>query len=198
MSEDIDLSDTIKAKSDQLNALDIVGFEPVITITDVKKVNDPQQPIWVYYQGCGNRPWKPSLGMRRVLMTGWGKMKSDWVGKSVKIWCNPEVKWAGSAAGGIEILAMSHVDKRGFTTTKRENRSKVVAYKVEYLDMTRPAYPDDKFESELPRMIDAISSGKSSIEKVVAHCQKTGDLTADQLSKLEQAVPVSADNEEIV
>lgn len=196
--QDLDLSDTVQAKSDQLNALDIVGIELVITITDVKKLDSKEQPIWVYYHGCNNRPWKPSLGMRRVLMAGWGKMKSDWIGKSVKLWCNPDVKWAGKKQGGIEILAMSHIKPSGITTVKRENRQSTVPYQVAFLDVSRPTYPQDKFDQALPAMVKAIAEKKMSIEQVVAKCQQTGDLTPEQLAALEQALPVNADDEEEV
>ena len=77
-------------------------------------------------------------------------------------------------------------------------RGKRSEYRVEFLDMRRPSYPDDKFNEVLPAMAEMIASGKMSIEQVVARCQQTGDLTNEQLAKLEQALPVNADDEEII
>ena len=62
-----DISATLEAKSDQLNATDIFGAEPVIRVRDVQLKESAEQPIWVYFDGDNNRPWKPSKGMRRIL-----------------------------------------------------------------------------------------------------------------------------------
>jgi hypothetical protein len=65
--EKIDMSDYIKAKSDQLNADDLVGSTILVKIEWVRKTGNPQQPIEIGITG-GFRPWKPCLTERRVLM----------------------------------------------------------------------------------------------------------------------------------
>lgn len=195
--QNTDIGFAIEAKSDQLNYDDIADTEIVVTISNVV-VRQGDQPVHIHYHGCNNRPWKASKGMLRILAAAWGRDSSLWAGKSAKLYGDSTVKWAGKEVGGIRIKALSDIAKNGMNCMLTVARGKREPYKVEFLNMERPKYPADKFEQALPKMVEAIATEKMSIEQVVAQCQKTGDLTADQLSKLEQAVPVSADDEEIV
>ena len=54
-------------------------------------------------------------------------------------------------------------------------------------------YPADKFNAELPKMLAAIESGKSSVEKIIAYCEKTGKLTDAQKAKLKPTRSLEAD-----
>lgn len=100
MNDDNDLSSTIVAKSDQLNADDLI--EPInITITRVDKVSSKEQPVLIHTEG--RQPYKPSLTMRRMLIACWGKYKDKWVGETITVYCDPEVMWAGKAQGGIRV-----------------------------------------------------------------------------------------------
>jgi len=100
MNDDNDLSSTIVAKSDQLNADDLI--EPInITITRVDKVSSKDQPVLIHTEG--RQPYKPSLTMRRMLIACWGKYKDKWVGETITVYCDPEVMWAGKAQGGIRV-----------------------------------------------------------------------------------------------
>ncbi len=193
----MDIGFALEAKSDQLNFDDIADTEVVVTVSDVQ-VRNGDQPVWVYFHGCNNRPWKPSKGMLRILATAWGRNSGDWVGRSAKLYGDKTVKWAGKEIGGIRIRALSHIRENGLSCMLTVARGKRSEYRVEFLNMQRPLYPDDKFADALPAMSDMISSGKMSIEQVVSRCQQTGDLTPDQLSQLESALPVNADDEEII
>ena len=189
-----DVGFAMEAKSDQLNALDIAGYEPVIRIRGVT-VAAGEQPVCVHYDGDNNRPWKPSKGMIRILAAAWGRDSDAWVGKFAQIYCDPSVIYAGQPVGGIRIRALSDIDKRGMTFTITINRKKREPYPVAWLDTQRPAYPDDKFMAALPKMVETMQAGKMTLEQVKAHCQKTGDLTAEQLAQLEQAAPVHVDDD---
>lgn len=183
----MDITATLQAKSDQLNALDL-GGDMMITVTNVK-IQNTDQPVIISFQGDNGKPWKPSLGMRRILAECWGKESNNWIGKSVVVYCDPSVKWAGKEAGGIRIRAMSDIKTSGHKTIIRESRQKTVPYFVEYLDMRRPTYPADQFEQAFTAMVDAMNSGKMTLQQVVSHCQKTGDLTPGQLKRLEDSAP---------
>lgn len=191
-----DIGFALEAKSDQLNYDDIADTEVVITIAEVR-VRKGDQPVWVYFHGCNNRPWKPSKGMLRLIATAWGRDSSQWVGKSIKLYGDKSVKWAGKEIGGIRIRALSHISTNGISAMLTVARGKRNEFKVQYLDMTRPVYDQAKFDAALPAMVEQISSGKMSIEQVVSRCQQTGDLTTDQLQTLEKLVPVLTDDEEI-
>lgn len=110
MATEKDVSDTIVAKSDQLNADDLVGGPITVTIAGVKRVNE-DQPIAIQISG-GHQPFKPCKTMRRALVFAWGKDSTQWVGRSLCLVRDPTVKWAGEAVGGIRIQAMSHIASR--------------------------------------------------------------------------------------
>lgn len=107
MEDDNDLSSTIVAKSDQLNADDLM--EPMtITITRVDK-NSSDQPVVIH--AAGIQPFKPCLTMRRMLISCWGKFKDEWVGHSITVYCDPAAMWGGKAVGGIRVSHASHIDE---------------------------------------------------------------------------------------
>jgi len=108
--EKIDMSDYIKAKSDQLNADDLVGSTILVKIEWVRKTGNPQQPIEIGITG-GFRPWKPCLTERRVLMFAWGGNGQDYVGRSVELVRDPKVMWGGKRIGGVRIQRMSHISE---------------------------------------------------------------------------------------
>lgn len=193
MSDD-DVSFALAAKSDQLNAMDIMGFDSVITIRDVSVKKTTEQPVWIYFNGDNNRPWKPSKGMLRILSAAWGARAKQWIGKSVQIFCNEEVRYGGKPVGGIQIKALSHI-AHDMSFMHSESRGKRVPYPVKKLEVAIQQYPDAEFEQRLPTMIECMTSGKMTLQQVIAHCQKTGALTEAQLKQLEQAAPVELDNE---
>jgi len=108
MNDVSDLSSTIKPKSDQLNADDLLTGPITVTIPDVKG-GTVEQPVHIHIEG--QQPYKPCKGMRRVLINAWGINGKEWIGKSVTLFCNPDVKWAGVALGGIEISHVSDISK---------------------------------------------------------------------------------------
>lgn len=109
MSEAIDMSRFVEAKSDQLNADDLIGAPRTITIRRVVGC-DGDQPIAIYYDGDGNKPFKPCKTMRRVLLGVWGKYADQYVGRAMTIYRDDSVTFGGLAVGGIRISHMSHID----------------------------------------------------------------------------------------
>lgn len=191
-----DVGFAMEAKSDQLNAVDIMGFEPVITIRNVV-VKKGEQPVSIYYNGDNNRPWKPSKGMIRVLAAAWGRDSAAWVGKSAQIYCDPTVRYAGQEVGGVRIRALSDIDKRGMTFILTLSKQKRAPYPVSFLNMERAPYPQDRFEKGLPAMIEKMKSGDMTLSQIIAQCQKTGELTPEQIGVLEDNAPVEVtDNED--
>lgn len=138
----MDISDTIVARSDQLNAEDLVGGAITVQITGVKRTSD-EQPVSVEISG-GHKPWKPCKSMRRLLIMAWpdgakkegGETKYDptcWIGRSVTLIRDPSVKWAGELVGGIRVSALSHI-KAKFEVALAESKKKKKLVTVEKLD----------------------------------------------------------------
>lgn len=106
----MDIDDTIQAKASQLNAVDLVGRPVIVTVEGVDVVGG-DQPVHVHLAEYPGRPYKPSKGMRRVLVALWGKRSAEYAGKRLELFCNPDVLWAGKPVGGIQISAASGIDK---------------------------------------------------------------------------------------
>lgn len=100
------LADTIKPKSDQLNADDLLISPITVKITGVKR-GPVDQPVHISIEG--QQPYKPCKSMRRILISAWGDQGSEWVGKSLTLYCDPSVKFGGVALGGIRISHMSDI-----------------------------------------------------------------------------------------
>jgi hypothetical protein len=191
-----DVRATLEAKSDQLNATDIMGVDLVIRIRDVVVGSSKEQPVAVYFDGDNNRPWKPSKGMRRVIAAGWGWESNDWIGKFVKLHFDASVKYAGKEVGGIRVKAMSHIDQRGIVVVEAINRQQRVPLHISCLDVSQPAYPADKFNAALQTMTGYMQSGKMTLQQVIAKCQETGQLSQEQLAQLEAAAPAVIESHE--
>jgi hypothetical protein len=96
------LRDGIVPKSDQLNYDDVMSTTITAVVERVVVKASPDQPWDIYLQGY-NRPYKPCLGMRRILFAVWGDDETKWPGNALTIFGNPKVRWAGKDAGGIQI-----------------------------------------------------------------------------------------------
>lgn len=110
MSDASNLRDTIIPKSDQLNAEQLLSEPMTITITDVRRGNG-EQPVSIHYENDEGRPFKPCKTMRKVLIFAWGDDGRQWVGKSMTLFCDPEVKFGGVKVGGIRISHLSDIER---------------------------------------------------------------------------------------
>jgi hypothetical protein len=120
----IDLRGTIKPKSDQLNADDLIGGPLTIRITKVE-VGEGEQPVSIHFDGDAGKPYKPGKSMRRVLVNLWGPDGAAYVGRSLTLYRDDEVAFGGVAVGGIRISHMSHLSREttmALTTTKAKRK----------------------------------------------------------------------------
>lgn len=106
----IDIAKTIEPKSDQQNFDDYITGPKTVTISEVKVFDRPDQPIEVHLAEFPGRPYKPSKTMRRVLIGIWGNGAAEWVGRSLRLYGDPKVRFGGKEVGGIKISHMSHLD----------------------------------------------------------------------------------------
>lgn len=110
MSDVSNLRATILPKSDQLNAEQLLPGPMTITVTGVTWGTD-EQPVVVHYEGDQGRPYKPCKSMRKLLIFAWGDDGNQWVGKSMTLYNNPDVKFGGVKVGGIRISHLSHIER---------------------------------------------------------------------------------------
>jgi len=132
----VNLSDSIIPKSDQINAEDMLAGPRTVTIEKVT-AGTAEQPVDVHLVEFPGRPYKPSKSMRRVMVGAWGPEASEYAGRRLTLFRNPATKFGGMAVGGIEISAMSHIEKN-LTLALTVTRGKRAAFIVKPLIEVAP------------------------------------------------------------
>lgn len=176
MSDVTNLSDTIVAKSDQLNADDLISGTRIITVTAVKRSSSPDQPVSVHFEGDGGRPYKPCKTMRKVLIFAWGENGADWVGRRMALFVDPEVKFGGVKVGGIRISRVSHIDSDialGLNATKGRRTLFTIkklpdekpAKKAEPAPEQQPSVSDQEIKVIKRFLMDEAKQGMEALKK---------------------------------
>jgi len=106
----MDMTHTIAPKSDQMNSDDLISGPVTIRITRVAaNEGSPEQPVKVFYDGDGGKPYMPCKSMRRVMVAAWGADAAKYPGRSMTLYRDPNVAFGGMAVGGIRISYMSDI-----------------------------------------------------------------------------------------
>lgn len=185
MNDVTNLRDTIIPKSDQLNADDLVGTTMNVVVSGVSRGN-AESPLVINYDNDNGRPFKPCKTMRKLLIVAWGENGNDWIGRSMTLYCDPSVKYAGKNVGGIRISHLSHINKR-IEVNLTATRGKKQLYIVNILQATM--YPDVKFNAAFESMKGKIINKQMTVSQVITHCSKTGTLSNEQLERLNSINP---------
>lgn len=106
-----DLRSTIIPRSDQLNSEQLLAGSMTIRVTDVRVGSSDEQPISVHYEGENGRPFKPCKTMRKVLIFAWGPDGREWIGRSMTLYNDPQVRFGGAEVGGIRISHMTDIER---------------------------------------------------------------------------------------
>jgi hypothetical protein len=157
MSDVQSLKDTIVPKSDQLNADDLLTGPIVVTVQKVSRGDTKEQPVSIAIDG-GRMPYKPCKSMRRVLIAAWGEDGRLWVGKSMRLFCDPEVMFGGVKVGGIRISHLSHISNT-MTIALTTTRSKRAPYRVEPLEEQQAPKPYD-YDAAVDSMRGAVNEAQ--------------------------------------
>jgi hypothetical protein len=127
----MDITATLAPKSAQLNTDDLITGPRTITVTAVKAGNN-EQPVAIYFEGDDGKPWYPCKSMRRVLVAAWGTDASQYVGRGITLFRDPEVQYGGIKVGGIRISHLSGLDGP-LSIALTVTRQKRAPYRVEPL-----------------------------------------------------------------
>ena len=160
----MDVTKAIEPKSDQLNADDLMTGPLTIKIREVKVAPGQEQPVWVYFEGDNNKPWKSCKTATRTLAAIWGADASKWIGLSCTLYCDPEVTWGGAKVGGIRV---SHME--GLTSARTlmltKTRGKKGATVIKPLEVTtatkNPAHNRDTLRTQM----DAVANDAAAKAK---------------------------------
>ncbi|QEA30413.1 hypothetical protein FGL91_18780 [Microbacterium sp. CBA3102] len=180
----MDVSAAIVAKSDQLNAIDLVGRDVTVTIVDVKP-GPADQPVHIITDAYGpSRPWKPSKTALRDIVQVWGTEATVWVGRRLTLFNDPEVLWAGQPVGGIRIRAMSHIEK-AFEAKHVITRGKTKKVMIQPLG-DAPA-PTPSNGDDITRALNAIDTA-ADVTKLDAIEKHAASLGIDQTPEIQGAL----------
>lgn len=170
-----DITPFIQAKSDQLNADDLIGGPITARITNVRVTGGDQQPVTVELDE--GKPWKPCKTTMRVLAALWGPRAGEWVGRMVRLYRDPAVRYGGVEVGGIRISGMSHIDKPKVITLSSSKKTKT----EHRIDVLRDAPAS-------PPMPAAHASDRNALARLSADCEKIG-ISASQWAAWLQTQP---------
>lgn len=105
----MNLTDSIAASSDQLDAIDLVSGPRTFEIEKVSAYN-ADQPFNFHLKGFP-KVWRPGKSMRRVIVAAWGAEASAYVGQKVTLYCDPTIRFGNDITGGTRISHMTGIDK---------------------------------------------------------------------------------------
>jgi hypothetical protein len=168
----MNIGQTISPKSDQLNADDLIGGSKTIKITAVKVFQRDMQPVEMSFEDDDNKPYKPSLGMRRVLVQLWGEDEQLYIGRALTLYRNDSVKFGGNEVGGIRISHASHITEatRVLETVAKGKRQPLT---IQPLSVKKQL-------TDLEGAKKAVQDGKATLEKLI----EKFDLTEEQITLL--------------
>jgi len=174
------LQQALAPKSDQLNADDLIAANKIIVISGVNINLGSEQKIIINYYGDNGKPWKPSKGMGRVLTELLGGDPDKWVGETVELFRNKEIRFGKEKCGGIQIAGMSAV--RNVTTllitTAKGKKSSITINPIAALGnapaqqrtqapAAQPEQPNPKREWAV-KLKAAVNYGSLSVDEVWA------------------------------
>ena len=155
MNDIVDMSQFVEAKSDQLNADDLIGGPRTVTIRRVAG-SDGDQPVSIFYEGDNNKPFRPCKTMRRILLAVWGRHASDYVGRSMTLYRDDKVTFGGLEVGGIRISHMSHIDKE-MVVVVMKTKGKKAGIKIQPLKIDAPKTAADRAASWASNFVEQIN-----------------------------------------
>jgi hypothetical protein len=101
----MDLSQSIEARSDQINADDLIAGPVTYTVREV--VAGKAEAPFDFLLTETERAYRPSLTMRRVIVAAWGPDTKAYTGRRLTLYREPSITFGRDVVGGIRISHMS-------------------------------------------------------------------------------------------
>ena len=158
----------IKKNTDQLNYEDFLGgVIRDVTITNVEKGRKEAQ-YDISIEG-DDRYWRPPATVLKLLVLAYGKNGSNWVGKSARLYGDPDVKMKGVKVGGIRVSHLSHLEKP-LTAPLTVTRGQTANFTVQPL----PVVPHAEIEALRAEWHTADEDRRAAITAEVKRLQEAG------------------------
>lgn len=101
-----DMRPATLAKSDQINADDLIGSPITITVQRAVRYDRKEQPVEIHTVETPGRCYRPCKTMVRALVAAWGHDGDAWAGRRMTLARDPRVRFGADEVGGIRV---SHV-----------------------------------------------------------------------------------------
>jgi hypothetical protein len=191
-----DMIPVIAAKSDQINAADLTGSPRTVKIAAVNVSPGTEQPVTINIVG-DKKVFRPCKSMSRVMVDAWGPDSSKYVGKSMTLYLDPDVLWAGMKVGGIRISHMSHIDgPRSSVLAENKKNRKLFTVKplASVADKSAASVPQRGGEAEAPPQdIDAAEVAAEVVAKFRAATDVEGINAAWKMTGADRRACIAED-----
>ena len=135
-----DIAPTLVGDSNVLSKADLMDGPQTFTVARVDiNLSDKKRPTTIHLVESPGKPFKPNLGMRKLIAKGWGKSSKEYVGRRLTLFHNPDVLWQGKREGGVEVCAMSHIETP-FTIQVPVNAKQAKTVKVDVVPDSAPSH----------------------------------------------------------
>ncbi len=103
-----DMAPATIAKSDQINADDLIGGAITVTVRGAVRHDRTEQPAEVDI-GTPGKVYRPCKTMVRALMAVWGPDGNQWIGQKMTLYRDPSVRFGADPLGGIRVSHVSGI-----------------------------------------------------------------------------------------
>lgn len=103
-----DIGDTLAPNGDSIASAEFLGGPRIVTITAARVIKGAERPVEITLAEF-DRPYKPNVTMRRLLVAAWGPRSADYIGRRLELYRDEGVRFGKEPAPGIRISRMSDI-----------------------------------------------------------------------------------------
>jgi hypothetical protein len=134
------------ATSDRLNAEDLISGPMTVTIKDVRVIQgDKGQTKLIFDIHEHEHPWHTCKSVTRTILSMWLDEPTEWIGRQLVLYRDPDVVFKNDPLGGIRISSASNL-LEAFKITLTEHQKKRITRTVMPLTSAATNQPQPKNE----------------------------------------------------
>lgn len=178
-----DMTMTIIAKSDQINAADLIGNPRTVTVREVRIKAGDDQPVTIMIEG-DKKAFRPCMGVRRLFVRVWGPDASKYIGQSLTLFRDPSVTWAGKEEGGIRVSHMTGINSK-IVEFMRISRTATKPYEIlpliaEVRDLPKQRQTAEQWASDHRAQVDDAASLEALAEVMARGAKPMAKIEAEK------------------
>ena len=178
-----DMTMTIIAKSDQINAADLIGNPRTVTVREVRIKAGDDQPVTIMIEG-DKKAFRPCMGVRRLFVRVWGPDASKYIGQSLTLFRDPSVTWAGKEEGGIRVSHMTGINSK-IVEFMRISRTATKPYEIlpliaEVRDLPKQRQTAEQWASDHRAQVDDAATLEALAEVMARGAKPMAKLEAEK------------------